>query len=407
MISSARSSGTVEQPPINPAGHLFYMADPSNPADNFSQDLCLPPPPPGTSANGAPGADADDEGPKAASWVNWLSCAGLILAGSVVVGAAISASGDLQPSQQPSYPPHRPYGPGNPYDSVTSGRHSSCPLCSTPYQSGRGSSYSSGPRDAMIGHEQTRTREPDGPHRCRACGRYYPTSDPENPYDSTTSGRHSSCPLCSTPYQSGRGSSYSSGPRAREAMIGHKQTRDGPDRCPACGRYCPTTPTGPSTRFLRSERTTREDITGYSSSQQYLNGVTTTIPKTDNTFLSYRSPAGVYGSVATAGTSGLGYQAYQVSPADSRQSIVGYPSSQQYLGGVTNANANTNNTFLSHRSPAGVYRDVATTGTSGSGYQVSPADGRTSERTSRVTRTQPQNYTRMYDGSSSQVAYSG
>lgn len=51
--------------PVNPAaGHLFYMADPSNPADHFFyQSPGLVNVDPGMSLNGAPGAD--DEGPTA------------------------------------------------------------------------------------------------------------------------------------------------------------------------------------------------------------------------------------------------------------------------------------------------------------------------------------------------------
>lgn len=54
--------------PFNPAGHLVYMADPSNPADrSFSQGRGLVNadphrPPPITSADSALGANADDEG---------------------------------------------------------------------------------------------------------------------------------------------------------------------------------------------------------------------------------------------------------------------------------------------------------------------------------------------------------
>ena len=45
--------------PFNPAaGHLFYMADPSNPADHFFyQSPGLVDADPGTSLSGAPGAD--------------------------------------------------------------------------------------------------------------------------------------------------------------------------------------------------------------------------------------------------------------------------------------------------------------------------------------------------------------
>jgi hypothetical protein len=55
--------------PFNPAeGHLFYTPDPSNPANYFYQGPGLVnayphPPHPVTNFNGAPGADADDEGP--------------------------------------------------------------------------------------------------------------------------------------------------------------------------------------------------------------------------------------------------------------------------------------------------------------------------------------------------------
>ena len=129
-------------------------------------------------------------------------------------------------------------------------------------------------------------------------------------------------------------------------MIRHEQTREGP-RCPEC--HCPTraqlSPTGAQTGFLSSGR--REYITGYTSPL----------------------------------------------------------SSQQYRGGVTTANADTNSTSLPYGSAASSYGSVAAT----SGYQVSPPYSRTSERsqrTSQVTRTQPRNYPlRTYNGSRSQMVY--
>lgn len=54
--------------PFDPAGYPFYMADPTNPADHFFYQgrglVNADPhrPPPITSANGALGVDADDEG---------------------------------------------------------------------------------------------------------------------------------------------------------------------------------------------------------------------------------------------------------------------------------------------------------------------------------------------------------
>ena len=113
---------------------------------------------------------------------------------------------------------------------------------------------------------------------------------------------------------------------------------------------------------------------------------------------------------------GVATTVYQALPADSRTSEgTSHAQPRNYALGVYDGGILPSPAFhpresrhnvanIASVSPASVYGGVATTGTSSSGHQVSPADSRTSERTSR---TQPGNYAspmRMCDGSRSQMA---
>ena len=118
-----------------------------------------------TEASSTPGQDDDHELERqkkhtapVRSRRNWLSSAAHTTArtAATTIGNILVAPPALAGTP---HPPRQPY-PGNHFDPVTPGPHSSCPLCGTPYRWGP-----SGSSSAMIGHEQTR----DGPHRCPAC----------------------------------------------------------------------------------------------------------------------------------------------------------------------------------------------------------------------------------------------
>jgi hypothetical protein len=274
--------------PFNPAeGHLFYTPDPSNPANYFYQGPGLVnayphPPHPVTNFNGAPGADADDEGP-----------------------APLDEEQEYSSSAAPCVPA---VGQRDYYHELERRKKHSLPA----------RSRENWPSHAALMAQRAASTSSVSPGRARGrtdTSRGGPQQHPypDNPYDRVTPGPHPSCPLCGTPYQrgpSGLGPPHAPGPRD---VYRHEQTRDGPQlgRCPAC--HCPTrtqvSPTGAPTRFLSSGR--REYITGYpSQSQRYPNGATTTAPyaNANQTSLPYGSPTNSYGQVTRTGTSGQGYQ---------------------------------------------------------------------------------------------------